>query len=63
MLHSNAFELKKGNATYRHAMSIIFKEHLHKTIEFYVDDLTIKSKKNEDHFQDLWTMFGIMRKN
>lgn len=56
------FGLKSAGATYQRAMSVIFQKHLHKTIECYVDDLVIKSKKKEDHLKVLWKLFDIMRK-
>lgn len=47
------FGLKSAGATYQRAMSVIFQKHLHKTIECYVDDLVIKSKKKEHHLKVL----------
>ena len=37
------FGLKIAGATYRGAMNTIFYEHIHKTVECYVDDITVKS--------------------
>lgn len=42
------FGLKNTRATYQRAISIVFKEHLRKIVECYVDDLAIKSKSKED---------------
>jgi len=47
------FGLKNAGATYQRAMQQIFEDMLHKTVECYVDDLVIKSKKRLDHLQDL----------
>lgn len=52
------FGLKNDGATYHRAINIIFQEHLCKTIECYVGDLAIKSKKKEDHLQDLRVVFN-----
>lgn len=57
-----AFGLKNTGATYQSSMRIIFKEHLRKTIECYVNELAIKSKKKKDHLQDLRMVFDLMRK-
>ena len=42
-------------------MSIIFRDHLRKTVECYVDDIAVKSRDKNDHLRDLRTMFDIMR--
>ena len=42
-------------------MSIIFRDHLRKTVECYVDDIVVKSHDKNDHLRDLRTMFDIMR--
>ena len=53
--------LKNADATYQRAMSTIFRDHLRKTVEWYVDDLVVKSHYKGDHLQDLKVMFDIMR--
>ena len=55
------FSLKNVGATYQCAMSTIFREHLQKTVECYVDDIAIKSSSKEDHLSDLKVTFDIMR--
>ncbi|KAJ8644667.1 hypothetical protein MRB53_006415 [Persea americana] len=47
------FGLKNAGATYQRAMMKIFQDMQHKTVECYVDDLAVKSKRKEDHLQDL----------
>jgi len=42
------FDLKNVGATYQRAMQTIFKDMLHKTVECYMDDLVVKSKKRLD---------------
>jgi len=37
------FGLKNAGATYQRAMNAIFHEHMHKTVECYVDDIAVKS--------------------
>ena len=55
------FGLKNAGATYQRAMSIIFRYHLRKTVECYVDDIAVKSRDKDDYLHDLRTMFDIMR--
>ena len=55
------FGLKNAGATYQRAMSMIFRDHLRKTVECYVDDIVVKSRDKNDHLHDLRTMFDIMR--
>ena len=39
----------------------IFRDHLRKTVECYVDDIAVKSRDKNDHLRDLRTMFDIIR--
>ena len=55
------FGLKNAGATYQRAMNIIFYEHMHKTVEWYVDYIAVKSHTKDDHIVDLKTVFEIMR--
>ena len=48
-------------ATYQHAMSTIFYDHLRKMMECYVDDIAVKSRSKGNHLNDLRTVFDIMR--
>lgn len=57
------FGHKNAGTIFQCAMSIIFKKHLRKTVECYVDVLAIESKNMEDHLQDLRTVFNLMRKH
>ncbi|XP_071904292.1 uncharacterized protein [Coffea arabica] len=56
------FGLKNAGATYQRAMQRIFDDMLHKNVECYVDDLVVKSKKREDHIQDLRRVFQRLRR-
>jgi len=55
------FCLKKVGTTYLHAMSMIFRDYLWKTMECYVDDIAIKRRDKNNHLHDLKTMFDLMR--
>ena len=43
------FGLKNAGATYQRAMQTIFDDMLDKTVECYVDELVVKSKKKVEH--------------
>ncbi|MFG1569932.1 reverse transcriptase family protein [Staphylococcus aureus] len=57
------FGLKNAGATYQRAMSTIFRQHLRKTVECYIDDIAVKSRRTGDHLRDLETVFKLMRKH
>ena len=40
----------------------MFKEKLDKTMEVYIDDMVVKSKKEQNHITDLEETFTILRK-
>ena len=55
------FSLKNSSAIYQRAMNAIFHEHIHKTVECYVDDIIVKSCNKDNHLADLRRVFDIMR--
>jgi len=55
------FGLKNAGATYQRAINVIFHKHIRKTVECYVDDITVKSRDKGDHLADLRKVFDIMR--
>jgi len=56
------FGLKNAGTTYQRAMQTIFDEMLHKKVKCYVNDLVVKSKKRENHIQDLRLIFERLRR-
>ena len=56
-----SFGLKNAGATYQWAMSMIFCDHLRKTVECYIDDIAVKSRDKNEHLHDLKIMFDILR--
>ncbi|GAA0170655.1 hypothetical protein LIER_24874 [Lithospermum erythrorhizon] len=48
-----SFELKNAVATYRRMVNSNFKDKIEKNMEIYVDDMLVKSKKREDHLENL----------
>ncbi|CAL8989853.1 unnamed protein product [Prunus brigantina] len=57
------FGLKNAGATYQRAMTSIFNDMLHNTIECYVDDLVVKTRKREHHLSDLKRVFDRLRQH
>jgi len=55
------FGLKNAGAIYQRAMSMIFRDHLRKTVECYVDDIAIKNRDKNNHLHNLRTIFDLMR--
>jgi len=55
------FGLKNAGATYQRAMSTIFRDHLQKIVECFVDDIEIKSHDKSNYLHDLRIIFDLMR--
>ncbi|XP_024190490.1 uncharacterized protein LOC112194490 [Rosa chinensis] len=55
------FGLKNAGATYQRAMTVIFSNMLHNTVECYVDNLVVKSRKRGHHLVDLRRVFERYR--
>ncbi|KAL2243755.1 UNVERIFIED_CONTAM: Retrovirus-related Pol polyprotein from transposon opus [Sesamum indicum] len=56
-----SFGLKNAGATYQRLVNKMFGDLLGKTMEVYVDDMLVKSKRSQDHIGDLAQAFNIMR--
>ncbi|KAJ0539151.1 putative nucleotidyltransferase, Ribonuclease H [Helianthus annuus] len=54
------FGLRNTGATYQRLVNMMFKEQLGDTMEVYIDDMVVKSKKVEDHLKDLEVAFNIL---
>ena len=57
------FGLRNARATYQRCMLHVFGEHIGLTVEAYVDDIVVKSKKRGDLVQDLKITFSYLRAN
>uniref|UniRef100_A0A2N9EU18 Integrase catalytic domain-containing protein n=1 Tax=Fagus sylvatica TaxID=28930 RepID=A0A2N9EU18_FAGSY len=55
------FGLKNAGATYQRTMTTMFHDMMHCAIEDYVDDIVVKSKTREDHFDILKKVFERCR--
>ena len=56
------FGLKNVGATYQGAITTIFHDMMHKTMEDYVDDTLVKSAKHNTYLQDLGPILDRMEK-
>ncbi|KAL0416819.1 UNVERIFIED_CONTAM: Retrovirus-related Pol polyprotein from transposon gypsy [Sesamum latifolium] len=51
----------KWRATYQRLVNRMFKDQIDAIMEVYVDDMLVKSRKEDDHLKDLRQVFEIMR--
>ncbi|CAH9122596.1 unnamed protein product [Cuscuta epithymum] len=51
------FSLKNAGATFQRLVTMIFKDQLGKTLEVYIDDMLVRSKKATDHIDHLRNSF------
>jgi hypothetical protein len=57
------FGLRNVGATYQRSMQHIFGDHIGRTIEAYVDDIVMKTRKADDLVSDLRVAFDCLRAN
>jgi hypothetical protein len=57
------FSLRNAGATYQRCMQHVFGGHIGGTIEAYVDDIVMKTRKADDLVSDLSIAFGYLRAN
>ena len=55
------FGLRNAGATYQRCMLHVFRDHIGRTVEAYVDDIIIKSRKADDLVADLRMAFDCLR--
>uniref|UniRef100_A0A803NJJ9 Uncharacterized protein n=1 Tax=Cannabis sativa TaxID=3483 RepID=A0A803NJJ9_CANSA len=55
------FCLKNVGAIYQRMVNKMFKNVIGKNMEVYIDDMLVKSKTSESHYQDLEKAFAIIR--
>jgi hypothetical protein len=55
------FGLRNAGATYQRCMNHVFGEHIDRTVEAYVDDIVVKTRKASDLLSDLVVTFGCLR--
>jgi hypothetical protein len=57
------FDLRNTGAMYQRCMQHVFGDHIGRTVEAYVDDIVVKTRKADDLVSDLSIMFGCLRAN
>ena len=57
------FELKDAGATYQRMVTRMFKDQIEETIEVYIDDMIVKSRKSEEHVPNLVEVFKILKQH
>jgi ribonuclease HI len=55
------FGLRNAGATYQRCMNHVFEEQIGRTVEAYVDDIVVKTRKASDPLSDLEVTFGCLR--
>ena len=55
------FSLKNMGATYKRLVNQMFSKQIGRNMEVYVDDMLVKSKKENDHLDDLKETFKTFR--
>jgi hypothetical protein len=57
------FGLRNAGATYQRCMQHVFGDHIGQTVEAYVDDIVVKTRKAGDLVSDLRIAFDCLRAN
>jgi hypothetical protein len=57
------FGLRNAGSTYQRCMQHIFGDHIGRTVEAYVDDIVVKTKKEDDFVNDLRVTFDCLLKD
>ena len=53
--------LKNAGATYQRLVNKMFEKHIGSTMEVYIDDMVVNSKKAKNHVKDLKEAFSILK--
>jgi hypothetical protein len=55
------FGLRNASATYQRCMNHVFGEHIGRTVEAYIDDIVVKTRKASNLLSDLEVTFRCLR--
>jgi hypothetical protein len=55
------FGLRNAGVTYQRCMNHVFREHISRTVEAYVDGIIVKTRKASDLLTDLETTFKCLK--
>ena len=56
-----SFRLKNAKGTYQWMVTRMVRDKIRSIVEFYIDDMVVKSRKEERHVTDLNETFEILR--
>ena len=56
-----SFGLKNAGATYQRLMNKMFTQQIERNVQVYVDYMLVKSRREEDHLEDLRETFNTLR--
>jgi hypothetical protein len=57
------FGLRNAGVTYQRCMHHVFRDHIGRIVEAYVEDIVVKTRKADDLVSDLRIAFGCLRAN
>ena len=55
------FSLKNASATYQRLMNKMFAHQVGRNVQVYVDEMLVKSQREDNHLDDLWETFNTLR--
>lgn len=58
-----SFGLKNAGSTYQRIVTRMFKDQLERNTDIYIDDMVVKRKEAQKHLEDLFEVFGVLRKH
>ena len=56
-----SFGLKNVGTTYQRLMNKMFAQQIGRNVQIYVDDMLVKSRRDDDHLKDLNETFDTLR--
>ena len=56
-----SFGLKNASATYQRLMNKMFAHQVGRNFQVYVDEMLVKSQREDNHLDDLWETFNTLR--
>ena len=56
-----SFSLKNVGATYQRLMNKLFTHQIRRNVQVFVDDMLVKSRKEDNHLDDLRETFDTLR--
>jgi hypothetical protein len=57
------FGLRNAGATYQRCMQHVFGDHIGRTVEAYIEDIAVKTRKADDLVNDLHVAFDCLQAN